>query len=57
MSEETLFEVDLLREKDKVFAIGVPLNVKPKDLRVYINGVDINRVMVIESLRIVKVLK
>ena len=57
MSEETLFEVDLSRGKDKVFAIGIPLNVKIKDLKIYINDVDINHAMVIESLRIVKVLK
>ena len=57
MSEETLFEIDLSREKDKVLAIGIPLNVKLKDLKVYVNDVDINHVMIIESLRIVKVLK
>ena len=57
MSEETLFEIDLSRDKDKVFAVGIPLNVKPKDLKIYVNDVDINHVMVIESLRIVKVLK
>ena len=58
MSEErVLFEFDALREKNKVFAVGIPLAVKLKDLKVYINDVDILKSMVVESLRIVKVLK
>ena len=58
MSEErVLFEVDTSREKDKVFAVGIPLAVKLKDLKIYINNVDISESMVIESLRVVKTLK
>lgn len=57
MSERVLFEIDLSREKDKVFAVNIPLNVKVKDLRIFVNGVDIGESMIIESLRIVKVLK
>ena len=57
MSEKTLFEVDLSREKDKVFAVGIPLNVKVKDLRIFVNDVNINESMIIESLRVVKTLK
>ncbi len=58
MSEErVLFEVDTSREKDKVFAVGIPLAVRLKDLKIYINDVDVSKSMVIESLRVVKILK
>ena len=58
MSEERmLFEIDTSMEKDKVFAVGIPLAVKLKDLKIYINNVDVSKSMVIESLRIVKILK
>ena len=56
-AEEILFEIDTSREKDKVFAVGVPLVAKLKDVRIYVNGVNISKSMLIETLRIVKVLK
>ena len=57
MSERVLFEIDFGAEVHKVRAVGVPLNVKLKDVRVYINGIDVGESMVIESLKITKVLK
>lgn len=58
MSEErVLFEINAVAEAHKVLAVGVPLNVKLKDLKIYVNGVNVSRSMIIESLRIVKVLK
>lgn len=55
--ERVLFEIDTSREKDKVFAVGIPLAVKLKELKVYINNMDVSKSMVIESLRVVKTLK
>ncbi|MBA7663001.1 hypothetical protein ES703_71034 [subsurface metagenome] len=52
--EETLFEVDVA--KKTVSAVGVDLDVPLETLKIYINGVDINRTMKIATLKIVKVL-
>lgn len=52
--EETLFEVNI---KDKtVKAINIELDVPLDNIKIYINGVDVNRTMNISSLKIVKVL-
>ena len=37
-------------------AIGIELDVPLESLKIYVNGVDINRTMKISSLKIVKVL-
>lgn len=52
--EETLFEIDVA--KKAVSAIGVELDVPLEALKIYVNGVDINRTMKISALKIVKVL-
>jgi len=56
MSEphEVLFEIDV--DKKTVQAVGIPLDAKLKDLKILVNGVDLNRTMIISSLKIVKVL-
>lgn len=52
--EETLFEIDSAGKTVKT--IGVELDVVLDDLKIYINGVDVNRTMKISTLKIVKVL-
>ncbi len=52
--EETLFEIET--DKETVHAIGVELDVPVEKLKIYINGIDINRTMKITTLKIVKVL-
>jgi len=52
--EETLFEIDVAEKKVK--AIGVELDVPLDKLKIYVNGVDVNRTMKITILKIVKVL-
>lgn len=52
--EETLFEIDVVEKK--VEAIGVELDVPLEALKIYVNGVDVNRTMKISSVKIVKVL-
>ena len=52
--EETLFEIDVAEKMVK--AIGVDLDVPLEALKIYVNGVDVNRTMKISSLKIVKVL-
>ena len=56
-AEEILFEIDTSREKDKILAVGIPLAAKLKDVKIYVNGVDISKSMIIETLRIARVLK
>ncbi len=51
---ETLFEIDV--EAKTVKAVGIPLDTDLDDLKIIINGVDVNRTMRISSLKIVKVL-
>jgi len=52
--EEVLFEIDA--DEETVKAIGVLLDVPIEALKIYVNGVDVNRTMKITSLKIVKVL-
>jgi len=52
--QEVLFEIDFA--KQSVEAIGIPLDATLDKLKVYINGVDVNRTMKIHNLKIVKVL-
>ena len=52
--EEILFEIDI--DNELVKAVGVELDVPLEELKVYVNGVDVNRTMKITSLKIVKVL-
>lgn len=52
--EETLFEIDVV--KKTVEAVSIELDVPLEKLKIYINGVDVNRTMKISSLKIVKVL-
>jgi len=51
---EILFEIDA--KDGKVEAIGIALDVELEELKLLINGVDINRTMKISTLKIVKVL-
>ncbi|GAH52717.1 unnamed protein product [marine sediment metagenome] len=52
--EEVLFEID--GDKEMVKAVGVLLDAPVEKLKIYVNGVDVNRTMKITSLKIVKVL-
>lgn len=49
--EEELF---LLSDKDKVVkALGLKVHCQPKDVRIFVNGRDLTRNLVIEEIRIV----
>lgn len=52
--EEVLFEID--GDQEIVKAVGVLLDAPVDKLKIYVNGVDVNRTMKITSLKIVKVL-
>ena len=52
--QEILFEIDV--DKKTVHAVGIPLDVKMSELKILVNGVDVNRTMKISNLKIVKVL-
>lgn len=52
--EETLFEIDVA--KKTVSAVGVELDVPLEKVKIYVNGVDVNRTMKITTVKIVKVL-
>jgi len=52
--QETLFEIDVAEKTVK--AVGIPLDADLEKLKIYINGVDVNRTMKISSLKVVKVL-
>ena len=52
--EEVLFEIDVVEKT--VTAVSIPLDAPLEKLKIYINGVDVNRTMKITSLKIVKVL-
>ena len=56
MSEpvEILFEIDV--DAKTVKALNIPLDAELENLKIIINGVDVNRTMQISSLKIVKVL-
>ena len=51
---EILFEIDA--KDGKVEALGIALEVELDEIKLLINGVDVNRTMKISSLKIVKVL-
>ena len=51
--QETLFE---LETPDKLEVIGIPVDATLDQIKIYVNGVDINRTIKISSLKIVKVL-
>lgn len=52
--QEVLFEIDFA--KQSVEAIGIPLDATLDKIKVYINGINVNRTMKIHNLKIVKVL-
>ena len=58
MSEpvEVLFEISVVEgSRVAVEALGIPLDAEASQLKILINGVDVNRTMKISSLKIVKV--
>jgi len=52
--QDVLFEISVAEKTIK--AVNIPLDVNLDKLKIYINGVDINRTMKISTLKIVKVL-
>ncbi len=52
--EETLFELDV--DQEIVKTIGILLDAPIDKMKIYVNGIDINRTMKITTLKIVKVL-
>ena len=52
--EEILFEIAVTEKTVKT--LGVELDVPLDSLKIYVNGVDVNRTMKISNLKIVKVL-
>jgi hypothetical protein len=46
-------EVFVANSKDEVKALGMKVNCAPTDLRIYVNGVDITKNVVLEEVRIV----
>ena len=54
--EEVLFEISVVDgSKVVVKALGILLDAEAPQLKILINGVDVNRTMKISSLKIVKV--
>jgi len=54
--EEVLFEITVVDGKKVVVAAwGIPLDAEAPQLKILINGVDVNRTMKSSSLKIVKV--
>jgi len=54
--EEVLFEISVVEgPKAVVKALGILLDADASQLKILINGVDVNRTMKISSLKIVKV--
>ena len=51
--QETLFE---LETPNKIEVIGIPVDATLDQIKIYVNGVDINRTLKIANLKIVKVL-